>query len=330
MRVKLVGVHKVRAKGKTYCYAWRGGPRIDAKEDTKEFLAEYLRLTRHRAVDAQEGTFGAIVAEYRASASYRDLAPATRRRNDPILQAIMQEFGDMPVELVEAKGARRDFVRWREEMKDTPRTADMHISVLKRVLSWAVDNEHLTINKLAGVKRQHHGSRAEMIWSDEECHALSCTASTFLATALNLALTTGQRQGDLLRMTWQAYDGSTLTLKQRKTGANVRLKCSPELKALLDGLPKTAVTILTNSRGLPWTSWGFQASWRKAMAKAGITGLTFHDLRGTAVTRMYRDWNWSFREIAEVTGHSEKDCEAIIRKHYLATDLSRRNGTNKA
>jgi integrase len=36
----------------------------------------------------------------------------------------------------------------------------------------------------------------------------------------------------------------------------------------------------------PWTSDGFRSSWRKACRKAGIVGVTFHDLRGTAVTRL--------------------------------------------
>jgi hypothetical protein len=36
-----------------------------------------------------------------------------------------------------------------------------------------------------------------------------------------LALWTGQRQGDLLRLPWSGYDGSVIRLKQGKTGARV-------------------------------------------------------------------------------------------------------------
>ena len=41
MRVPLKGIHTVRAKGRTYYYAWRGGPRIDAKPGTPAFLLMY-------------------------------------------------------------------------------------------------------------------------------------------------------------------------------------------------------------------------------------------------------------------------------------------------
>jgi integrase len=36
---------------------------------------------------------------------------------------------------------------------------------------------------------------------------------------LLLALWTGQRQGDLLRLPWSAYDGEHIRLRQSKTGA---------------------------------------------------------------------------------------------------------------
>jgi len=41
--------------------------------------------------------------------------------------------------------------------------------------------------------------------------------------------------------------------------------------------------ILTNSYGRPWTSEAFGTSRGKLRAQAGIDGLTFHDLGGTAV-----------------------------------------------
>ncbi len=136
--------------------------------------------------------------------------------------------------------------------------------------------------------------------------------------ALELARWTGQRQGDLLKLTWTAYDGSHITLRQSKTGANVRVKVAKELKALLDAQKRIAVTILTNRSGLPYRE-GFRSSWAKACELAGVEGVTFHDLRGTFITLAHREGS-SIRDIAEVSGHSEKDAEAIIRKHYLAGD----------
>ena len=51
-------------------------------------------------------------------------------------------------------------------------------------------------------------------------------------------------------------------------------------------------------------------------ARAGIKGVTFHDLRGCAVTRLALA-GCSVSEIATITGHSLADVEAILDAHYL-------------
>jgi integrase len=77
--------------------------------------------------------------------------------------------------------------------------------------------------------------------------------------------------------------------------------------------------VLVNSIGPPWTSDGFRTSWRKACAAAGIVGVTFHDLRGTAVTRLALA-GCTEPEIATLTGHSLKDVRAILDANYLHRD----------
>ncbi|WP_234665050.1 MULTISPECIES: hypothetical protein [Rhizobium/Agrobacterium group] len=58
------------------------------------------------------------------------------------------------------------------------------------------------------------------------------------------------------------------------------------------------------------------------MARLGIKGVTFHDLRGTAITFAYahldRPHDEKIKLISEISGHSREDAESIIRKHYLA------------
>src|SRR5882757_3244036 len=68
-----------------------------------------------------------------------------------------------------------------------------------------------------------------------------------------------------------------------------------------------------------WTPSGFRAYWRKACAKAGVVGVTFHDLRGTAVIRLSIA-GCATQEIATITGHSLRDVEAILDSHYLKLD----------
>jgi integrase len=92
------------------------------------------------------------------------------------------------------------------------------------------------------------------------------------------------------------------------------------LKALLDAAERRGPVILVNSHGHPWTSDGFRTSWSKTRARAGVSGLTFHDLRGSAVVRLALA-EATVPQIATFTGHSLKDVEAILDAHYLGRDV---------
>jgi integrase len=144
-------------------------------------------------------------------------------------------------------------------------------------------------------------------------------APAHLHLPLMLALWTGQRQGDLLRLPWSAYDGTHIRLRQGKTGARVVIPVGAPLKAALDATPKASPIVLVKRDGAPWTSAGFQSAWCRACKRVGLVGLTFHDLRGTAVTRLALA-EASEPEIATITGHSLRDVRAILDAHYLARD----------
>ena len=135
--------------------------------------------------------------------------------------------------------------------------------------------------------------------------------------AFELALNTAQRQGDILRLPWSAYNGREIRLTQGKTGARVRIPVAGPLKSILDATPRRSPIIVTNRSGVPYTSTGFSSSWRKLAKRVGVTGLTFHDLRGTAVTRLVQAGK-TLGEVAAITGHSLGDLNEIIDRHYLS------------
>lgn len=88
------------------------------------------------------------------------------------------------------------------------------------------------------------------------------------------------------------------------------------LRDLLDASPRPAKMILATTRGQLWPEDGFRTAWARACGRAGVKGLTFHDLRGTTVTRLALAGCTTI-EIAAVTGHSPKDVDAILKAHYL-------------
>jgi integrase len=139
--------------------------------------------------------------------------------------------------------------------------------------------------EVAGRSLNISGSRAEKIWTADDEAAFLQRAPAHLHLPLMLGLWTGQRQGDLLRLPWSAYDGVHIRLRQSKGGVRVVIRVGAPLKKMLDTAAKVGPLILTNSEGRPWTPDGFRASWGKACKASGVVGVTFHDLRGTAVTR---------------------------------------------
>ena len=91
------------------------------------------------------------------------------------------------------------------------------------------------------------------------------------------------------------------------------------LRAVLDNTPRRCPVILTNSYGRPWQPNAFRKAWGSVSRKAGISDLTFHDLRGTAVTRL-SEAECTPQEIATITGHSLRDVSAIMDRYSARTD----------
>jgi integrase len=104
-----------------------------------------------------------------------------------------------------------------------------------------------------------------------------------------------------------------------KTGAYVLIPVADALRIALDAAPRQSPIMLTNSDGKPWSESGFQGAWGKATTRAGIRGLTFHDLRGTAVVILARA-GCNEVEIYSITGHKPSDVQAILTTHYLPRD----------
>lgn len=322
VKVALRGVHKVKYKSPqggvyVYFYAWRGGPKIEAAPDTPEFIAEFQRLTAERNKPVSyAGTFQDLINGYQRSPMFTDLAPTTRAGYTRQIRKIEAEFGDLPIRALEIQAVRGEFLDWRDGMTSR-READYALTVLARILSWAKDRGRISANHLERPGRLYSGSRAESVWSDAEIDALLRVASPAVALPVLIALHTGQRENDVLRLPWSAYDGQALHLRQTKTGRHVRIPISAEMRPILDAAPRVAITICATSRKATWTNDGFRASFSKAKAAAEIVGRTFHDLRGTAVTRLALA-GCTVPEISTITGHDLKNVETILSRHYLS------------
>src|SRR5262245_8726981 len=325
VRIRLKGINSKRKRladgsWRTYYYAWKGGPSLRGEPGTPEFVASYNEAVAQK-VKTPTGRLLSLLQAYQASEDFRQLAPRTQDDYKRIIQQeIEQEYSDFPLSALTDIRSRGIFMEWRDRLAlRSRRQADYAWTVLARVLSWSKDRGKITVNPCERGGRVYRGNRVDKIWTDDDETAFLRSAPAHLHLPLLLALWTGQRQGDLLRLPWSAYDGHRIRLRQSKTGARVSFKVGAPLKAALDAAAKRSPLILVNSDGKPWTQDGFRASWRKAQAAAGIVGVTFNDLRGTAVTRLALV-GCTEAEIAAITGHALRDVRSILDAHYLHRD----------
>lgn len=324
MRIRLKGINsntKRLADGTqvTYYYAWKGGPRLQGELGSPEFVASYNEAVA-RKVTPPTGKLLALLQGFQQSEEFRGLAARSRSDYVGKIRIIEKRFAEYPLSGMTDPRTRGIFKKWRDDLaQSSRRQADYAWVVLARILSWGLDRGLIAANPCARGGRLYRGSRAENIWSAADEASFLEHAPPHLHLPLLLALWTGQRQGDLLRLPWSAYDGTHIRLRQSKGGRAVMVKVGAPLKAVLDAAPKRSPIILTTSDGKPWTPDGFRASWGKACKRAGVTGVTFHDLRGTAVTRLALV-GCTEPEIATITGHSLRSVRAIVDTHYLARD----------
>jgi integrase len=318
VKVDLKGIAKVRAKGQTYYYAWRGGPRLRGEPGSPEFMASYNEAIEQRRTP-DKTRFRFVVTDYKSSADYKKLADSTRDQWSKWLDRISDYFGDLRIAQFDRPEKIRPVIRrWRSQWAATPRTADYALQVLSRVITHAVDLGKIAGNPCERIKHLYDNDRSEIIWTDSDVTHIQKSCSAEIAHAIDLASYTGLRLGDLIRVAWSHVGDEAIVLTTGKS-RHRREAIIPLYGALRDVLariPKRATTILTSSRNRPWTADGFGSSFNKAKSDAGMSerDLHFNDLRGTAATKFYIA-GFTMREIAETLAWEESSVEKIIRRY---------------
>jgi integrase len=324
VRIRLKGVNSITKRladgtRRTYWYAWKGGPPLRGEPGTPEFIHSYNEAIARKVVPPR-GTLLSVLQAYQASEDFTGLAESTRHGYVGRIRCIETEFADFPLAALTDRRTRGIFMAWRDKLAaNSRRQADYAWAVLARILSWGLDRGLVLANPCERGGRLYRGTRRDIVWTAADEALFLARAPAHLHLPLLLALWIGQRQGDLLRLPWSAYDGTHIRLRQGKTGARIVIPVGAPLKAALDATPKLSPIILVKRDGKPWTSAGFQTAWCRACKRIGLVGLTFHDLRGTAVTRLAIA-SATEPEIATITGHSLRSVRAILDTHYLARD----------
>lgn len=315
----------IRAKGKEYWYAWRGGPRIYSAPHTQTFLQEVADAAAARHAPDTSKVSG-LVAQYRASDDFKKLAQTTKDLWNPWLDKIRDHFGSLSVRQFDRPAIKPEIRRWHSAKKATPRAADTGLQTLSRLCSFAFSEGKLTSNPCEGMQYLHKSNRADVIWTDEQIETLLKPASPEMAHVVRLAALTGLRREDLLKLSWSHVhlDRRYIEMTTGKSRGRrvVVIPVTEALADLLRDIPKRATTVLTSSKRRPWTGDGFGSSWWKTREDAGLgdANLRFHDLRGTAATNFYLA-GFSYREIAQTLGWSEERVERLIERYVKRDEI---------
>jgi integrase len=309
-----------------YHYHRATGQPLSGKPGSSEFARDY-GLAEKSLLDRLAGTFNGLVRDYTLSPEFGKLAESTQKGYRRMLTAAEGKFGKLPLAALEDPRVRQDFMKWRANVaaESGEREADNRLGAISAMLSWARENGQVNANHIAGFRRLYHSDRADIIWLPEHVKAFMAVASIELQRALILALHTGQRQGDLLRLGWNNYDGRSITLRQGKAqrngvaGRRIEIPVTDALRTMLEGMPHRAAVILTTPGGRPYTGKNFRQQWKAACRAAELPDhLHFHDIRGTTVT-MLAEVGATVPQIAAITGHSLKQVSSIIEKYLSRT-----------
>ena len=253
MRVHLPFLKTYRSKGRVYAYYRRQGHevRIDGEIESSIWFNTYQRIhetfNHPKRIKPSKGTLAALILEYKRPPEYLEKAQKTRKDYLRYLDMLDRRFGDLPVSTI----PRAFVLSLRDEFQNTPRKANFVLQVLRLLLSFAIDLGYRNDNPAARPKMLKTGD-GRRPWSTGDIERFLASATPQTRLAVQLALFTGQRQSDFLKMTRSQYKDGAVEVVEEKTRTAVWILAHCELRATLDDGPRTNLVILTTKNGRPF------------------------------------------------------------------------------
>lgn len=285
--------------------------RLLADGTVKEYrYARDGRLRRPSA--AGESAIRLLANLYSVSPEFRKLSARWQAAKLYYLDMLQDALGWMTLEQLQARQARDRFYQLRDANAGLPHRADKLLDTLKGLLGWAYERNKIEVNHALGIRHLAASGRvrSDIVWTEDDEAIVLASFPKSLQQAWHLALFTAARQSDLCALRWTQLKDGWLTFKPAKTLGSSAVTVSlpvfalAPLQALIDELGHATDYLLTTEEGLPWNPINLRARWRPAMAGTELAGadLHWHDIRGTAVTRML-EAGCTDAEVAAVTGH---------------------------
>jgi integrase len=228
-----------------------------------------------------------------------ELEPRTQRDYRSILDILRANFGHLEPQAVRPKHVA-EFINVKTGRVHRNRMVTILSTVFKKAMGrWCLDLD-LT-NPCTVIERWPTKPRERYV-TDEEFAAIRAIACPQIQIAMDLAYLTGQRQGDIVGLTWRQVKTIGLPradwvieIDQGKTGKKLGISISPEIEAVLQRartmLPQIPHEYVIRTRhGRRYTMDGFRALWQRTIRSyEKLIGnksnpAHFHDIRAKSIS----------------------------------------------
>ena len=200
-------------------------------------------------------------------------------------------------------------------------TVRKEVNVLKHMLNLAVfDWEIITFNPAQGVKSPKVAPGRVRYLQPTELRLLMSACLEWLRPIVALAVTTGMRRSEILRLRWLDMDiaHQRLLLPQTKNNEGKVVYLNRSALAALRSMPFGAQT---KSVDLPFpdlTPEKVSVAFHRTCNKVGIADFRFHDLRHTAASWL-RMSGADIHTVGQILGH--KDIRMAARYQHLSPEF---------
>lgn len=291
---------------------------------------------RQIEVEMQRGSFVSTTAAERtlfsdlAKTFREDFAPKHYRTRDDEKEAwrfqvarLEEFFGDYSLAAIDQKlvGRFRD-----QRLKGTTdrkavgdSTVRKEIFLLSKVLTFAEMEQGIALprgNPVDKIRKPSESKGRERRLTAEEWQKLEVqlrkSRSPYLWPAVQLALETAMRQGELLALRWENIDraDSVAFLPITKNGEARSVPLSDLAVAVLARLPRAISGVV-----FPVERLTLYHAFVAAVRRASIKDFTFHDLRHESISRFAERGDLSNFELKELSGH--KTISMVARYTHL-------------
>ena len=245
----------------------------------------------------------------------------------------LQALGSDKIASVSLKRLDRAHVaEWRDRRLKAVSEASVRRewNILSHVCAVAVREWRLLqVNPFRELPRPKGAPPRTRIVTEAELAKLLAAASPNMARIIRFALETGMRAGEIAKLKPEDIRGAVATLEDTKNGTRREVPLSKlaleQINAGWSGLKGPGDEERTPCLPLfGLTTGSISALFARLCAECKITGLTFHDLRRSAIVRLAK--KLPPMELAKMVGH--KDLKMTLNVYYQidAEDIAKRLG----